>query len=71
MFKIEGKYGNIQIDGRSIDIEKIEEKELSQHLKKLEKKQMELIQQQNEYLSQIIEEKESKNEGEKGNKRDC
>lgn len=55
MFKIDGKYGNIDVNGMSIDIDKMEVKELSQHLENLEKKQIELINQQNEYLSQIIE----------------
>lgn len=39
----------------SIDIEKIDVNELDKYLNELERKQIELIEQQNEYLSQIIE----------------
>ena len=54
MLKIDGKYGNLHVDGMSKDIDKIEVNELHKYLDKLEKEQMKLIEQQNEYLSQII-----------------
>ncbi len=55
MFKIDGKYGNLHVNGMSIDIEKIDVNELDKYLNELERKEIELIEQQNEYLSQIIE----------------
>ena len=54
MFKFEGKYGNAHVDGMNIDIEKTEISKLENYLQKLEKKQITLIEQQNNYLSQII-----------------
>lgn len=56
MFKINGRYGNIHVNGMSIDIDKIDLNELDKYLNELEIKQMQLIEQQNEYLSQIITE---------------
>ena len=38
MFKFDGKYGNIHIDGISIDIDKINVAELDKCLEKLERK---------------------------------
>lgn len=55
MFKIDGKYGNVHIDGMSKDIDKINTNELDKYLNELEKHRIELIKQQNEYLSQIID----------------
>jgi hypothetical protein len=55
MFKIDGKYGNIYIDGTSMDIDKINMTELDKYLEKLERKRVQIIGQQNDYLSQIIE----------------
>ena len=55
MFKINGKYGNVHINGISIDIDKMNGKELEKYLEKSESKRIELIEQQNKYLSQIIE----------------
>lgn len=55
MFKFDGKYGNIHIDGRSIDIDKMNITELEKYVEKLERKRMQIIEQQNDYLSQIIE----------------
>lgn len=55
MFKIDGKYGNIHINGMSINIEKTNINELEKYLVELERKQKQLIEQQNVYLSQIIE----------------
>lgn len=55
MFKYEGKYGNIHIDGTSMDIDKINLSELNKYLEKLERKRTQIIEQQNDYLSQIIE----------------
>lgn len=55
MFRIEGKYGSLHLNGMSIDIEKTNVNELEKYLKELEKKQIECIEQQNNYLSQIIE----------------
>ena len=54
MFKVDGKYGNIHINGMSIDIEKTKTEELKKHLQKLEEKREKLIDKQNNYLSQII-----------------
>ena len=56
MFKIDGKYGNIHVNGMSIDIEKVDVNELDKYLNELEIKQIKLIEQQNEYLSKIITE---------------
>lgn len=55
MFNIDGKYGNLHIDGMSLDIDKINLEELNNYLDRLEKKQKELIEEQNNYLSQIVE----------------
>ncbi len=55
MFKFNGKYGNIHIDGTSIDIDKINITELGKYLEKIERKRVQIIEQQNDYLSQIIE----------------
>lgn len=55
MFKFDGKYGNIHIDGTSIDIDKINITDLEKYLERLEKKRVQIIEQQNDYLSQIIE----------------
>lgn len=55
MFKFDGKYGNIHIDGTSIDIDKININELYNYLEKLERKRVKIIEQQNDCLSQIIE----------------
>ena len=55
MFNFDGKYGNIHIDGISIDIDKINMTEYDKFLEKLERKQVQIIEQQNDYLSQIIE----------------
>lgn len=54
MFKIDGKYGNIHINGMSIDIEKTSVNDLNKYLQELEMNRMQLIEQQNNYLSQII-----------------
>ena len=54
MFKIDGKYGNVHINGMSIDIEKVKISDLNKYLQELEIKRMQLIEQQNNYLSQII-----------------
>lgn len=55
MFNNDGKYGNIHVNGMSLDIDKINVNELNKYLKELKRKQKELIEQQNEYLSQIID----------------
>ena len=55
MFKTDGKYGNIHINGMSIDIEKTKIDELNKYLQELEVKREKLIDQQNNYLSQIID----------------
>jgi|GEM_PF-3034957 hypothetical protein len=54
MFKIDGKYGNVHINGMSIDIEKAKISDLNKYLQELEIKRMQLIEQQNNYLLQII-----------------
>ena len=54
MFKFDGKYGNVHIDGMSIDIDKIHITELDKYLEKLQRKQVQIIEQQNDCLSQII-----------------
>ncbi len=55
MFKIDGKYGNIHVDGMSIDIDKININELDMYLEKLERNRELIIEKQNDYLSKIIE----------------
>ena len=54
MFKIDGKYGNVHINGMSIYIEKAKISDLNKYLQELEIKRMQLIEQQNNYLLQII-----------------
>ena len=54
MFKFDGKYGNIHIDGMSVDIDKINMTELGKYLESLERKRVQIIEQQNDCLSQII-----------------
>lgn len=54
MFQLYGKYGNIHIDGTSIDIDRINVMEMTKYLEKLERKREQIIEQQNNYLSQII-----------------
>ena len=54
MFKVDGKYGNVHINGRSIDIDRINITELNNYVEKLESKRLEIIEQQNNYLSQLI-----------------
>lgn len=54
MFKFDGKYGNLHINGMNIDIDKININELNNYLEKLEQKRVQIIEQQNNYLSQII-----------------
>ena len=54
MFKIDGKYGKIHINGMSIDIEKTKIDDLNKYLQELELKREKLIDEQNNYLSQII-----------------
>lgn len=54
MFKIDGKYGNVHINGMSIDIEKTKISDSNKYLQKLEMKREQLIEQQNNYLSKII-----------------
>ena len=55
MFKVDGKYGSIHINGMSMDIDKTKTNELNKYLQELEIKRNELIEQQNNYLSQIID----------------
>lgn len=55
MFKIGGKYGDVHIDGMSVDIEKKGIQELKKYVEILELQKNKLTEQQNEYLSQIIE----------------
>lgn len=54
MFKFDGKYGSVHIDGVSTDINELNLTELNEYLCKLEEKRMQIIEQQNDYLSQII-----------------
>ena len=54
MFKIKNKYGKIHFNGKSIDIDQIDIDEIDEHLERLELKRMKIIEEQNEYLSQII-----------------
>lgn len=54
MFKFDGKYGNLHLNGMSIDIDKININELNDYLKQLEQKREKIIEQQNNYLTQII-----------------
>lgn len=54
MYTIDGKYGNVHIEGKSINIEKIPIEELNKYLKILKHNQEKLIEKQNQYLSQIL-----------------
>lgn len=55
MFNFEGKYGNIHVDGMSKDIEKLSAKDLEEYLISLEGKRGKLIEEQNVFISQIID----------------
>ena len=48
------KYGDLYIDGRNVDIEKTSIATLNEYLKKLEINKEQLIENQNDELSQII-----------------
>lgn len=54
MFNVDGKYGTVHIQGKSIDIEKTKVEDLEKYLKELEKKEENLLNQQNDYLSKIL-----------------
>ena len=54
MFKFDEKYGNININGMSIPIDQVDVNELGKNLKKLKEKRFQLIEEQNNYLSEII-----------------
>ncbi len=54
MFKIDGEYGVVHIDGNNLNIDKIPLEELDEYIEKLENKQTKLINEQNSYLSQIL-----------------
>lgn len=54
MLTMGNKYGNIHLNGDSISIEKSTVADLKGYMQKLEEKNMKLIEQQNEYLSQIM-----------------
>ena len=54
MFKDYSKYGNIHIGGVSVNIDKTNIAELDKYLEKLEREREQIIQQQNDYLSQMI-----------------
>ena len=48
------KYGSLEIGGKSIPIEKMNIDDLEKYLKEFENKRLELINQQNDYLSKIL-----------------
>lgn len=50
----DGKYGDLEIDGKSISIEKLNVDDLEKYLKEFEKKRLKLIEEQNNYLSRIF-----------------
>ena len=54
MLKVSEKYGNILVDGKTISIDNLKLPELDKYLEQLQEKQVELIDKQNQYLSQII-----------------
>ena len=54
MLKMDNTYGNIVIDGQSIEIDKIPVEKLNDYLQTLEKNREKLIEKQNEYLSEIL-----------------
>lgn len=54
MFENSEVYGNLHKNGSSISIDKMNIEELNKNLRELKLEQMKLIEQQNEYLSQII-----------------
>ncbi len=62
MLKVVGKYGNVHINEKNIDIDNLEISELNKYLKELEEKEQALIKLQNEYLLQIIDVEDSKDE---------
>ncbi len=54
MLNINEKYGKLHIQGKCLDIDKLDMKELEGYLQEMEGKRNQLIEEQNEYLSQII-----------------
>lgn len=55
MLDVEGKYGNVNIDGMTVDIDKMDNSEFDKYLEKLEAKRLQLITQQNDCLTKIID----------------
>ena len=54
MYKIDGKYGNIHIKGKTADIERSDIPELETYKEYLEKTERKLLKEQNNYLSEIL-----------------
>ncbi len=54
MFYVGGKYGTINIDGMSKDIEKTKIEDLKEYKHKLEEKRKKLEEEQNEYISELL-----------------
>lgn len=54
MFEIDGKYGNVHIDGRSINIESLDKYKLETYLENLENEREKIMEEQNNILSKII-----------------
>ena len=54
MLNNSSKYGSIIVNGVSVKVDEASVEDLDKHIKKMETKREELIQEQNNYLSQII-----------------
>lgn len=49
-----GKYGDVNIDGKSMDINKLSIEKLYEALKRTENKENNLMEEQHRYLSEIL-----------------
>ena len=54
MLNNSSKYGSIIVNGVSVNVDEANLEDLDKHIKKIEKKREELIEEQNNYVSQII-----------------
>ena len=57
VFDIGGRYGSFNINGKDMKIDKMNVDELNEYLDKFENNRMELIKEQNDYLSMLISQK--------------
>jgi len=49
------KYGTLNIEGKNVEIEKLSVEEIKQYLGIVKEKEQKIIDQQNKYLSQLID----------------